>query len=71
MEGADKSTKLWWMSPQVTPITKELNGVNKSIVKYLIRLKINYLVKLLKEDEKKLTKRNDNYVFTRFGTQAV
>ena len=57
--------------PQVTPITKELNGVNKSIVKYLIRLKINYLVKLLKEDEKKLTKRNDNYVFTRFGTQAV
>ena len=71
MECADKSTKLWWMAPQVTPITKELNGVNKSIVKYLIRLKINYLVKLLKEDEKKLTKRNDNYVFTRFGTQAV
>ena len=52
MEGADKSTKLWWMAPQVTPITKELNGVNKSIVKYLIRLKINYLVKRLKEDEK-------------------
>ena len=44
------------------PLFCQISGASISELdfeKYLIRLKINYLVKLLKEDEKKLTKRGE------------